>query len=224
MPENYYHNKLYPVQDKILDLIAELPVRFYLTGRTALSRAYLNHRFSDDLDFFVNADKEFKLQTESVLKTLNDRNIKFERGTVSDDFIRIFITNLDVPLKMDFVNDVAFRFKNPKKTKLFRHTDHPLNILINKICALSRLEAKDVIDILFISHHYTFNWVEIISNAQKKDVWVEPLEVSHLLNTFPVHLIDNLKMKDKVNNLQIQEELVLIAKDILSGSDNSRYV
>ncbi|MDR1421550.1 MAG: nucleotidyl transferase AbiEii/AbiGii toxin family protein, partial [Coriobacteriales bacterium] len=27
---------------------------FYLTGGTALSRIYYAHRFSDDLDFFVN--------------------------------------------------------------------------------------------------------------------------------------------------------------------------
>jgi len=31
---------------------------FYLTGGTALSRGYFNHRYSDDLDLFVNNHKD----------------------------------------------------------------------------------------------------------------------------------------------------------------------
>jgi hypothetical protein len=33
---------------------------FYLTGGTALGRYYLGHRYSEDLDFFVNADPIYK--------------------------------------------------------------------------------------------------------------------------------------------------------------------
>jgi predicted nucleotidyltransferase component of viral defense system len=51
MHDDYYGNILYPLQYKVLEIVAELPVDFYLTGGTALSRAYLNHRYSDDLDF-----------------------------------------------------------------------------------------------------------------------------------------------------------------------------
>ena len=54
MQDDYYQNILYPLQDKVLETIGKLPVRFYLTAGTALSRAYLHHRYSDDLDFFVN--------------------------------------------------------------------------------------------------------------------------------------------------------------------------
>ncbi|MCD4795127.1 MAG: nucleotidyl transferase AbiEii/AbiGii toxin family protein [Bacteroidales bacterium] len=32
---------------------------FYLTGGTALVRFYLNHRYSEDLDFFVNKRKKY---------------------------------------------------------------------------------------------------------------------------------------------------------------------
>ena len=32
---------------------------FYLTGGTALSRVYLKHRYSDDLDFFINNSNKF---------------------------------------------------------------------------------------------------------------------------------------------------------------------
>ena len=38
----------------MLGEMQSLKTGFYLTGGTALGRCYLNHRYSDDLDFFVN--------------------------------------------------------------------------------------------------------------------------------------------------------------------------
>ena len=66
MHEKYYLDKLYPLQDKILDVIEQLKLDFYLTGGTALSRCYLQHRYSDDLDFFVNEAKEKDLWVEPI--------------------------------------------------------------------------------------------------------------------------------------------------------------
>ena len=48
---SYYKDTLYPLQDKVLKLIDSLQTPFYLTGGTALSRCYFNHRYSYDLDF-----------------------------------------------------------------------------------------------------------------------------------------------------------------------------
>ncbi|MDR1421306.1 MAG: nucleotidyl transferase AbiEii/AbiGii toxin family protein, partial [Coriobacteriales bacterium] len=50
----YYEEKLYPLQDGIANVVQSCKTPFYLTGGTALSRIYYAHRFSDDLDFFVN--------------------------------------------------------------------------------------------------------------------------------------------------------------------------
>ena len=50
---------LYLLQNRFLDWWAQFELPFYLTGGTALGRFYLNHRYSEDLDFFVNADPEF---------------------------------------------------------------------------------------------------------------------------------------------------------------------
>ncbi|MFH1146292.1 MAG: nucleotidyl transferase AbiEii/AbiGii toxin family protein [Pseudomonadota bacterium] len=36
---------------------------FYLTGGTALSRHYFAHRYSDNLDLFVNKDPDFNVYT-----------------------------------------------------------------------------------------------------------------------------------------------------------------
>jgi len=40
---------------------ALLKLVFYLTGGKAASCGYLDHRFSDDLDFFTNDDPHFGL-------------------------------------------------------------------------------------------------------------------------------------------------------------------
>jgi hypothetical protein len=34
---------------------------FYLSGGTAASRGYLHHRFSDDLDLFVNTKQDWRM-------------------------------------------------------------------------------------------------------------------------------------------------------------------
>lgn len=61
-------DKLYPLQDQILNLLSRVESDFYLTGGTALSRHYLNHRFSDDLDFFFNRSVNFKRDTQQAIE------------------------------------------------------------------------------------------------------------------------------------------------------------
>ncbi|MBS1681024.1 MAG: nucleotidyl transferase AbiEii/AbiGii toxin family protein [Bacteroidetes bacterium] len=59
MQDTYYSDKLYPLQDEILRIVESVNSIFYMTGGTVLSRAYLHHRYSDDLDFFVNQKSDF---------------------------------------------------------------------------------------------------------------------------------------------------------------------
>ena len=44
----FYFDTLYPLQDRVLNIVKKLDTGFYLTGGTASSRGYLQHRFSDD--------------------------------------------------------------------------------------------------------------------------------------------------------------------------------
>ena len=59
MDETFYAQTLYPFQDEVLQIINLVETGFYLTGGTAASRGYLHHRYSDDLDFFVNDQPDF---------------------------------------------------------------------------------------------------------------------------------------------------------------------
>lgn len=79
---NYYTEKLYPLQDGVLKTIAAGESRFYLTGGTAISRGFFNHRYSDDLDFFLNADDSFARQCEIALYDLRNNKIHWDADSV----------------------------------------------------------------------------------------------------------------------------------------------
>ena len=50
---------LTPFQKQILTAVGHSPLKssFYLTGGTALAAYYLQHRYSEDLDFFTDAQE-----------------------------------------------------------------------------------------------------------------------------------------------------------------------
>jgi len=108
MQRDYYQNILYPIQDKVLRIVEQLPVDFYLTGGTALSRVYLEHRYSDDLDFFVNGTGNFKEQVNIIIKALVKSGLHIDTSVADDGFARIFVFENDCSLKLDFVNDIPF--------------------------------------------------------------------------------------------------------------------
>ncbi|MBW2635846.1 MAG: nucleotidyl transferase AbiEii/AbiGii toxin family protein, partial [Deltaproteobacteria bacterium] len=143
MPETYYQKRIYPLQDKVLKKIEAASLDFYLTGGTALGRCYIKHRYSDDLDFFVNDHKEFKKQCNQAVDLLK-RFWNCNIATASASFVRIFIEEDGVSLKIDFINDVPVHYGAIEPFPVFHRVDSWRNILSNKLCALSRLEAKDI--------------------------------------------------------------------------------
>jgi hypothetical protein len=203
-------------------MIEQLPVDFYLTGGTALSRAYLNHRYSDDLDFFVNGSDKFKQQADTIVKNLSMQNFKFDIILADAGFVRINVHDGNAFLKLDFVNDITFRSGFPVSTGIYRLTDTPLNILTNKISALGRLESKDVVDIVFISLKYSFIWATVISEAAEKDMWVNPVETARILDEFPLNRLSAIHWINQIpDQLWFKSQLRHIIKDILEGNTNT---
>ena len=72
MDRAFFFDTLYPLQDRVLKVINTVETDFYLTGGAASSRGYLHHRFSDDLDLFVNDDPRFRLWTDRIVHALAD--------------------------------------------------------------------------------------------------------------------------------------------------------
>ena len=207
--------------------MSKLHTPFYLTGGTAISRAYFNHRYSDDLDFFLNAHKDFLKLLKKVLDAIKiyckEKNIFFlkEKLIVTDDFGKCFIQKEDAVLKLDFVNDIPERFGEIINTKKFSNIDNLQNILSNKISALFRYEAKDIVDIWIIAKHTKFNWKEIIYQAKEKELGVEPITSAEIIQTFPKQKLETIRWIQEYDFNEIIDDLKIISNEIIFGSDNS---
>lgn len=223
MPEKFYQNRLYPFQDEILRLVQSLNVDFYLTGGTALSRHYLQHRYSDDLDFFVNNHPDFKNQCKRIIDLLKQSKQKFEITTTADTFLRIMIENGQILLKVDFVNDVPFHYGGFEQSKIYNRVDNWRNILSNKICALSRYEPKDIIDIIFIARRYSFNWENIFEEAREKDLWAEPLKICKIIKEMPHGSLQKIKWISAINEDRLFNDINNLHNDIFYGNMNLLY-
>lgn len=220
MHERFYLDKLYPLQDQILNLLSRVESDFYLTGGTALSRHYLNHRFSDDLDFFFNRSVNFKRDTQQAIELIKE-TYETEIRVASESYVQIMVLPSDIALKIEFVNDVGFRYGTPVPAELFIRTDHWRNILSNKLTALSREAPKDFVDIIFLSQNFSFNWLEIVEEAKQKDSWINELQISNTLGNYSIEKTSVVNWINKPDFRAMQDVIKIIAKDILLGVDNS---
>ena len=224
MSEAHYLNKLYPLQDRILQLFAAEGIKHYLTGGTALSRAFLHHRYSEDLDFFLNYDPDFEKESDRAIDLLHHH---FEKVTTDNrqlHFRRLFVLQEAVTLKLDFVNDVAYHYNGFEQTNIYYKTDNPLNILSNKIAALNRQAAKDIADIIRICNKYAFTWPDIITQAANKDNWVNEVDVLTAIKTFNQEkLLTDVAWTKLPDPSTINYEIKKICFDIAYAGNNSLF-
>lgn len=226
--DNYYIKSLYPLQDGVLNIVKKSGLPFYLTGGTALSRGYFNHRFSDDLDFFVNNENEYARYVAELMDVLQrnsvDGKYALNAKTIrrTETFTQCFITSVSesVDLKIDIVNDVAIHFGEIVDHDQFGRLDGWRNILSNKLAALYRFEPKDVADIWCISKNRSFSWEEVVGEAKEKDGGIEVLAIAEILSTFPGEMIDAVKWIDKPDVLSFLKDLKGIGEDIVKGRIN----
>lgn len=145
---------------------------FFLTGGTALSAFYLQHRLSQDIDLFtLNQKLEFNAVNAEILKIISSLSGKIEHQISSPTFLQfIFKTNRD-ELKIDIVKDTPVHFGSLKKISNFQ-IDSLKNIAVGKLLALfGRADAKDFIDLYFlleVEKKFTFN--KLYNLAKKKDI------------------------------------------------------
>ncbi|MBX2895261.1 MAG: hypothetical protein KF763_07455 [Cyclobacteriaceae bacterium] len=183
MSDKYYTERLYPLQDRVLKEIEKSGTFLYLTGETVVSRVYLNHRYSDDLDLFSNQHPNFEKEIDRLTQHLK-KSFEVDLQVKEESYGRAFIKEKDVLLKIDYVNDVGSRVGEITESAIFERTDNWRNILSNKITALSREEGKDAADIILMCQNYSFKWREIIDEAKGKDSWIDEVNASRFLHFF----------------------------------------
>lgn len=183
MDKKFYFEKLYPFQDKILTLVKDLNTPFYLTGGTASSRGYLHHRFSDDLDFFVNDSSQFPLWTEQIINGFVHRQgLKTQVLQKDIRFVRLMLSYEEIVLKIDLVNDVPSHHGELRSHVILGSLDSPENILANKITAvIDRREPKDLADIWGFCTKMNLSATEAITNASSKAAGIFPADLARIL-------------------------------------------
>lgn len=230
--EKFYMDCFYPLQDGIIREINDINTPFYLTGGTALSRCYFQHRYSEDLDFFVNQDKKYKSYIKSILPRIIEAGknqnyaVDTEHLLSEENYTRINILKSDseygtVELKIDLINDSAPRTGTSISNAYFGKIDNLRNILTNKITALYRLEPKDIADIWILSKNMSFLWPDIIGEAKEKELGIDPISISKLIMDFPTEYLDTIKWQKRIDKGVIASDLSKIAKEILYGRVNS---
>jgi hypothetical protein len=145
----HFFDCLYPLQDEVLGTLSAAETGFYLSGGTAASRGYLQHRFSEDLDLFVNDDPSFSLWAARFVDRLVARPAWQTRVLLREDrFVRLEVVSAAAVLKVEMVNDVPAHIGGVTMHPKLGRLDSPENILANRLTALAdRDEPKDMADV-----------------------------------------------------------------------------
>jgi len=183
---------VYTLQDKVLQTVFSIESEFYLTGGTCLSRFYKAGRYSDNLVFFTNDSARFAYAMRNIRNALLE-NCSLSIEVETKNFQRL---RVDGRLKIDFMNDGPFRYKDPVVIRQNYIIDTVENILANKLTAvIGRDDAKDVFYILLIHTHYSVLWKEILDAAHKKAGFSNE-DLIIRLKSFPTELFNRIKCID----------------------------
>ncbi len=215
MPAEYYNSILYPVQDKAIPLFQRSP--FYLTGGTALSRGYYNHRYSDDLDYFVNDHPDFPrisdVQIDKIRKLFGDAETDYK----GENFCRVFVGQ--GRLKIEMVNDVPSHIGVLVNHPILGIIDSKENILANKITAIvDRTLPKDISDLFFLLKD-GLSLKKALIDAESKAAGIAPLLVSKILYEYDYTLLDSeVKWVSPVSGGAIKDYLTDVSLSIIKGT------
>lgn len=161
-------------QIKILQAISSDKLfceNFYLTGGTALAEFYLQHRLSEDLDFF--SEKEFDMQAVLVFFKKNQKSLEIKKIDYQQSFNRnlFFLYSDNEIIKTEFTYFPFPRIETTIK-KNGMAIDSVLDIAVNKVFTIyQKVRARDFIDLYFIIKKYKFNLEDLIKKAKVKFDW-----------------------------------------------------
>lgn len=143
-----------------------LSTNFYFTGGTALSAFYLQHRYSEDLDFF----SEKNIDTETIFTFFQDlsRQHSFTFTSEFQQVVYIFLLkfNNTATLKVDFGYYPYKQIEKPNELNGIK-TDSLIDIAVNKLLTITQRDtAKDFVDLYFLLEKFTV-W-ELIEGVRIK--------------------------------------------------------
>ena len=175
-------NILTDKQIAFLDFAAQQKIitqHYYLTGGTPLAAFYLHHRYSEDLDFFIEKQE---VNIQAVQKVIKEAHQLFKLQQVSyENFQGLHNFFLKYPdgevLKIDF-NYYPFPRLETGQPQYGIQTDSLLDIAVNKIQSIgTRTKARDFIDLYFIVKETGMVIKDLMLAARNKfDFYIDPIQ------------------------------------------------
>lgn len=164
------------LQEDFLKQFALTSIRdyFFLTGGTALSAFYLQHRISEDMDFFTEEEGQIPRVLPVLQEIVSELDASLEIKRSFRSYLEAFITKEKQIIRCDFAMDSPYRLEK----KIFRqdygiYVDNVLDISCNKLSALyDRGDPKDFVDIYFIDRE-VIPFEKLVKEAKKKHVGLD---------------------------------------------------
>lgn len=219
-----HYQRLYRFQDEILAFIETCEPIFYLGGGTALSRFHYGHRYSDDLDFFTLEGIDFIQGVQGVHQKLEDEGYRVSTYGFSQTFARFSLEEPvrypGFPLKCDFIHTrKGSHIGDFKKAPIFSRIDNPQNILAEKLSFIHKKSPKDIVDIWVICRHLSFNWEEVIRQADQKRT-TDPLFVAEILGSFPAGELEKVRWITPARLETFEQHRDIMVQNIITKEDN----
>jgi len=147
---------------------------FYLSGGTALSAFYLQHRYSDDLDFFSKEEFDNEIIFSLVKKWSKKHKFSFRSRFVEV----VYRFSLDFKDKQNILVDFAYYPYKKLDKELDSEglrVDSLFDIAVNKMLVVSqRTDIKDFIDLYFLLQKFSMG--DLVAGVRNKfETEVEPL-------------------------------------------------
>jgi predicted nucleotidyltransferase component of viral defense system len=160
-------------QKKFLNFFSNQPLlwtNFYFSGGTALSEFYLQHRFSEDLDFFSEREintNDLNLFLQTKKNDFGASNVQFQQSFNRQLFF-IQPHQKKQELKLEFT---YYPFPRLQKglVKNNLQIDSVWDIAVNKVFTLmQQARGRDFFDLFAIYQKYNFAFQDLIKAARKK--------------------------------------------------------
>ncbi len=206
-------------QEAFLQFFASTPKlrsRFYFTGGTALSKFYLQHRFSEDLDFF--SSEEFSVHSITPFIRKAKTVVGFSRVDYQQLFNRFIFHLIFSPkktLKIEFTYFPFIQVEPPKKVEGLR-IDSLVDIAVNKVFTIAQNpRGRDFFDLYLILKKTQWDIFDLLKKARIKFDWyIDWLQFGSQLFKVKELKDDPILGGQKVNFREIESYFVDLAKKL----------
>jgi len=212
---------LTPQQLNFLELVGrekQITQRFYLTGGTALSEFYLQHRLSYDLDFFCENEEVEPDIVEAFLKKISPKLsvVKIKKGQFLGLFNYILVYKNGQELKVDFSYYPFPRIAKGLKYKNIE-IDSLYDIAVNKLHTIfMKPRNRDYLDLYFILKNENYTLDKLIIDAKTKFDWhIDRINLaSQLLRVKELDIKDLPKILVPFNQKEMENFFLKLVKNL----------